>query len=144
MRLENPERYVLDTSALLAYYQDEDGADQVARILEAADCGEATVYLSFLTGFEIAYLGIAAQGFEEAMNLVLQIRAMNLKEVWADEAVLWEAAKIKAGGGVSVADAFIAGLASTLDATLVHRDPEYSRLAGQISQLFVGVSEANL
>jgi len=142
MHADNRERYVLDTSALLVYYQDEDGADRVARILEAADQGEAAVYLSFLTTFEIAYLAIAAQGFDEAINLVLRIRAMNLEEVWPDEAVLWQAASIKAGGGVSVADAFIAGLASTLDATLVHRDPEYSRLAWQIRQLFVGASES--
>ena len=130
-------RYVLDTSALLAYYQDEEGADRVERILDEAARREASVYVSFMTLFELAYLAMAAEGPEEALRLVLRIRELNLEEAWPDENMLWRAAAVKAGGGVSVADAFIAGLAAALEATLVHQDPEFAKLGGEIDQIFL-------
>ena len=135
MGTAEPKKHVLDTSALLAYYQDEEGADQVAQILAEAARGEAIVYLSFMTIFEVAYLTTATEGLDEAIRLVLQIRELNLEEVWPDETVLWHAAALKAREGMSVADAFIAGLAATTAATLVHRDPEFNKLAGEIKQL---------
>lgn len=39
-------RYVLDTSALLAYYQDEPGADIVEQLLNKAQAGKIEIYLS--------------------------------------------------------------------------------------------------
>lgn len=135
MATAEQKKYVLDTSALLAYYQDEEGADQVAQILAEAAQGEAIVYLSFMTIFEVAYLTTATEGLDEAIKLILQIRELNLEEVWPDETVLWHAAALKARGGMSVADAFIAGLAASTAATLVHRDPEFNKLAGEIKQL---------
>lgn len=135
MGTAEPKKYVLDTSALLAYYQDEEGADQVAQVLAEAARGAAIVYLSFMTIFEVAYLATAAEGLDEALKLILQIRELGLEEVWPDETVLWHAAAFKARGGISVADAFIAGLAAATAATLVHRDPEFNKLAGEIRQL---------
>ncbi|MCR4418544.1 MAG: PIN domain-containing protein [Clostridia bacterium] len=132
--------YVLDTSALLAYYQDEEGAEEVGRILAEAARGEAIVYLSFMTIFEIAYLAIATEGAEEAVKLILQIRELDLQEAWPDETLLWQAAALKARGGMSVADAFIAGLAAATGATLVHRDPEFGRLPPEIRQLTLAKS----
>ena len=42
---------------------------------------------------------------------------------------LLAAARIKAGHKLSVADAWIAATAERLDATLVHKDPEFEPLA---------------
>lgn len=85
-------KYVLDTSALLAYYQDEEGAGRVEQILTRAAQKKAEVYLSFMSIFEIAYLTIAEEGPDEAIRLIMQIRELNLKEIWPDEALLWQAA----------------------------------------------------
>lgn len=41
--------------------------------------------------------------------------------------ILDEAARIKAAGGLSVADAWIAATAAVHDAVLVHKDPEMRR-----------------
>lgn len=120
---------------MLAYYQDEEGAGEVEEILARSTQGEADVYLSFMTIFEIAYLAMAADGEEQAVKLALQVRELGLEEVWPDESMLWQAARIKARGGVSVADALVAALAVTTGATLVHRDPEFTRLASEIDQV---------
>ena len=41
--------------------------------------------------------------------------------------ILEEAARLKAGGGLSVADAWIAATALSRAAVLVHKDPEFAR-----------------
>ncbi len=50
-----------------------------------------------------------------------------------EPAILEEAARIKAGGGLSVADAWIAATAAVRDAVLVHKDQEFAR-ARQVRQ----------
>ncbi|SHI38760.1 type II toxin-antitoxin system VapC family toxin [Desulfofundulus thermosubterraneus] len=130
-------KYVLDTSALLTYYQDEAGADLIEEVFVQASSGKAIVYISFMSIFEIAYLAMSRENLDEATKLVLQLRELPLEEVWPDEELLWLAAQIKAKGGLSVADAFIAGLARKKAATLVHRDPEFSRVDLEIDQLML-------
>ncbi|MGI9952153.1 type II toxin-antitoxin system VapC family toxin [Moorellaceae bacterium AZ2] len=128
-------KYVLDTSALLAYYQDEPGADMVEQLLNKAEAGEVEIYLSFMSIFEVAYVATAREGIEEAVKLVIQVRELPLKEVWPDEELMWEAAKIKAMGGLSVADSFITAVASLKKAILVHRDPELDKSELKIERI---------
>lgn len=63
----------------------------------------------------------------------------------SDEALCSEAAKLKAAHKVSFADAFVAATAQRLNATLVHKDPEFDALEGVISlhrlPLKVGTTE---
>ena len=92
------------------------------------DDGRAIIYLSFMSIFEVAYLSFAKKNVEAATTLVLQIRNLGLEEIWPDEDILWKAAEVKAIGGLSLADSFIAALAMTKNAALIHRDPEFNRL----------------
>ena len=121
-------RYILDTSAVLAVLNDETGAQTVLGLLEAASGGEAVVYLPFMTLMELEYLSLRQHGEEETR------RVLNLVEAWPVELEypkrewLHEAARIKAMGVVSVADAWICSLAPLLKAELVHKDPEYDEV----------------
>lgn len=130
-------KYVLDTSALLTYYQDETGAELIEELFAQASSGRAIIYISFMSIFEIAYLVMSKENLDEAIKLVLQVRELPLEEVWPDEELLWLAAQIKAKGGLSVADAFIAGVARSKAATLIHRDPEFNRPDLGIDQLML-------
>lgn len=96
-------------------------------LLNKAQAGEIEIYLSFMSIFEVACVATAREGIEEAIKLIVKVRELPLKEVWPDEEVMWEAAKIKAMGGLSIADSFIAALASLKKAILVHRDPGLDR-----------------
>jgi predicted nucleic acid-binding protein len=58
--------------------------------------------------------------------------------VSCEEAILQHAARIKAGGGLSVADAWIAATAVQRDAVLVHKDPEFSRLRHLVQERLPG------
>ena len=47
------ERYTLDTSAVIAYFANEAGAEKVEAILSLAERRKADVFASFMTYFEV-------------------------------------------------------------------------------------------
>ncbi len=119
--------YLLDTSAVLAFYQGEPGSEVVRRLFESRDRGEATIYVSFMTIFELAYIAKSRAGEAHSLSFIVEVRNLEMDEVWPDEALMWSAADIKARGGLSVADAFVAASAIAEDAVLVHKDHELAR-----------------
>lgn len=126
--MADPRRYVLDTSAVLALRGDEGGADRVEALLHGAGRGRCEVLLSFMTRMELLY-GIGRdEGFAEAASAIRLLDATDARWVSCDDAILAEAARIKAGSGISVADAWIAATAASHGAVLVHKDPEFARL----------------
>jgi predicted nucleic acid-binding protein len=67
---------------------------------------------------------------EEVRSSLATVRGWPGEVVESDESWRREAARIKAGGGLSVADAWMAALAMLSDAELVHKDPEFDKVAG--------------
>jgi predicted nucleic acid-binding protein len=125
--MARPARFVLDTSAVLAMRSDEPGADRVESLVRSARSGRAEILLSFMTRMELLYRICADEGPELAASAIRLIDASGIEWVSCEPEILEEAARIKAAGGLSVADAWIAATASVRDATLVHRDPEFVR-----------------
>ena len=121
--------FVLDTSAILALRSDEAGADRVERILRRARDGSAIVLLSFMTRMELLYRITADEDEESARTAIRLLDSSGIGWVSCDDAILDEAARMKARGGLSVADAWIAATARHGDAVLVHRDPEFERVS---------------
>jgi ribonuclease VapC len=123
-------RLLLDTSAVLAMRGDEAGADRVERLLRSALAGRITVLLSFMTRMELLYRIAADEGQEAAASALRLLDAAGVEWVSCEPAILEEAARLKAGGGLSVADAWIAATAAVRDAVLVHKDREFARASG--------------
>lgn len=121
-------RLVLDTSAVLAMWSDEAGANRVETLLRAARSRRATVLLSFMTRMELLYRIAVDDGQEPAESAVRLLDAAGVEWVSCEAAILKEAARMKAGGGLSVADAWIAATAIVRDAVLVHKDREFARV----------------
>lgn len=127
--------YLLDTSAILAFYQDEPGASTIEDLFEKREKGLLRIYVSFISLFEILYLTISREGSEKAFSLLFQVRNLQMDEVWPDEELLWKAAEIKARGGLSVADALIAASALAKEAILLHKDSEFHSLEPNVRTL---------
>lgn len=62
------------------------------------------------------------------------LRKLPIQWVHSDDALCSAAAKLKAARRISFADAFVAAAAMLLDATLVHKDPEFLPLAPSLKQ----------
>ena len=119
---------LLDTSAWLTWSQDEPGADEVAAYLEAAMDGVATLHSSFVSLTELEYITTQKFGADKARELLESVEDNPVRWHHSDRVLCGEAAKLKAAHKVSFADAFVAATAKRLDATLVHKDPEFDAL----------------
>jgi len=124
------QRYVLDTSALLALQNDEPGGERVEEIFEAAMTGNAVVFGSFMSLMEVFYRVWKDDGEAMGRTAYLQCQALPLTWVHESAPLLEAAAGLKALHPMSLADAWIAATALQCDAILVHKDPEFDSVPG--------------
>jgi len=132
MASEKP--FVLDTSALLALRGEEAGADEVEGLLRAAQSGECTLLASFMTRMELLYLIWREEGEQAARAALRLVDSFRVEWISCEPGILDAAAAIKAGGGLSVADCWIAATALVCGAALVHKDPELKKLQALAQQ----------
>lgn len=134
MNAKTPNKtFVLDTSALLALRGNEAGADRVQVLLEQAKRNQCRIVVSFMTRMEVLYCVRREEGEEAAREALRLIDSFSIEWMSCEPAILDRASEIKSNGRVSVADSWIAATASVLNATLVHKDPEFTPLS-EISQ----------
>ncbi len=129
------ERYVLDTSAIFSFTDQEEGAVEVERILELAGKDRCRVEISSASLMEVYYTTLQETGEDEASQVVALIKSWPVHWVYPDEKTLLLAGRIKAFHRLSFADAQIAATAHRAGATLVHKDPELMALSDEIDLL---------
>jgi predicted nucleic acid-binding protein len=123
---EKPAPFLLDTSALLSFIEDEEGADKVEQALR-----QETTLLPWPVLLEAYYISIQEEGQAEADRRLALIKQLSVKILWdMDESTLLTAAKLKTDFRLSFADSIIAAFAIQCDAVLLHKDPEFEALAG--------------
>jgi len=120
--------YLMDTSALLTLYCDEEGADTVEDILRRAIAGEVRVAICFISLLEIMYRVWRESGRQAALLAREKCLALPLHVIGQTDVILEQASEIKAFNRLSLADALIAAAALSEQAVLVHKDPEYEQL----------------
>ncbi|RRR70700.1 MAG: PIN domain-containing protein [Candidatus Viridilinea halotolerans] len=123
------QRYVLDTSAILTLIEDEPGAARVEHVLRSEQ-----VTIPWISSFEVTYITQQERGVAEAERRYALIKALPVTHLWElDEALLLTAARLKATHRLSLADTMIAACALREQAILLHKDPEYEALAGEVA-----------
>jgi predicted nucleic acid-binding protein len=125
---------VLDSWALLAFFEDEPAADAVEEILHRASLGKDRLYLSVMNWAEVYYSTMREVSQEAAEARAAEIRNLPIDIVGAgdDLRLARLAAQFKASHRLSLADAFAAALAKEKKAELVTGDPEFKALADEI------------
>ena len=121
---------VFDTQALLVFYLGETGSDRVESYLEQISGGEAKGYLNIVNLAEFHYI-LRRVGKTTVEEKERNLRSFGIKIVpVADNSPLWrEAAAIKAGNALSLADAFAASTALLRKGTLLTgSDVEFDRV----------------
>jgi len=127
--------YLLDTSAILALTDNEEGADAVEEFAGKAKRKQLSLHLSAMTAMELYYVSFGERGEKEADRLLLLVRALPVAELPLGDSLILPAAKLKARYRISVADAWIAATAAVHNLILIHKDPEFERLKGEVSLL---------
>jgi ribonuclease VapC len=122
--------YVLDSYAVLAYFQDEEGAAQVEGLLREAAAGKASLILSAVNLGEVAYITQRKAGAGGRRKLLSALDVLPVAIVDADRGLALAAAEIKAKHAVSYADCFALALARRSGGTVVTGDPEFKKAEG--------------
>lgn len=125
-----PSDAVLDTSAIVTVLQGEAGTDKVLDVLGRARRRRLVIYTGFLCVMEVEY-GVLRRGGTSAAERALAV-VLNWPLTIVESNPDWrhQAAVLKARGGLSLADAWIAALALSLGAELFHKDKEFDSVPG--------------
>ena len=123
---------VLDSYALMAFFEDEPGADFVRGLIHKSVESDTTLVMSVVNLGEVWYTIARNNSPELADQYVHEIKGMGIEIVDADWTLTRQAAAFKCSGGISYADCFAAALAKLRKAELVTGDKEFKSLEGEI------------
>jgi ribonuclease VapC len=125
---------VLDSWALIAFFEDEPAAEEVEKILQQAADDKHRLLMSVVNWGEIYYNTMREVSQEAAEQKVRDISALPIEIVGVDQdlALARQAAIFKATHKMSYADCFAAALAKEKKAELVTGDPEFKEVEKEI------------
>ncbi len=128
---------VLDSYALLAFFEDEPGADFVRTLIQEALESDDRLLITVVNLGEIWYAIARTNSPEVADRYVREIESMGIEVVEADWRLTRQAAMFKARGNISYADCFAAALAKLEGAELVTGDEEFKGLEGDVQIVWI-------
>jgi ribonuclease VapC len=120
--------FVLDTFALVAFFRDEKGADEIEKVLIDTLQGKHELYLCSYNAGEIYYALWRKDGKAFADACRKKLIQFQITIIEADLQLTFEAATLKATHKLSYADAHAAALALHLNATILTGDKEFNNL----------------
>jgi predicted nucleic acid-binding protein len=119
-----PGSVVLDSSALLTLWNDEEGADIVADLLNSGK----KIYLSFMTLMECRYRIWKNIDRNESEKFSAYLDLLPVEILWVSEVIFEKTVEIKATHSLSVCDSWIIATAIMTSSLLVHKDPEFEQV----------------
>lgn len=130
-------RYALDTSALIAFFQDEPGAAKVQELLTEARQAEHPLLLSVVNWGELYYVAWQRMGEAAAQQRVQEIARLPIELVDVDRETALLAATLKAQHKLPYTDGFAAALAMQRKAVVVTADRHFARVEKQMGMLWL-------
>ncbi len=129
--------YVLDSHALLAYFERAKGWQKVAEALRLATEEKCRLLLSVINWGEVFYVTLREYDEEHAEHVLAAMRNMPIAIIEANKEMTLTAGRIKAEGGLSYADCFAAGLAKSIEGIVITGDPEFKKVENEVEVLWL-------
>lgn len=126
-------KYVFDSYALLAFLEDEPGAEKVEYALREIVARKARGYLSIINWGEVFCIVMREQGEDVAEDIIKTLERYPFILVDADLNLTKAAARLKGQYRMAYADCFAAALAIRHKATVLTGDPEFKHLENEVS-----------
>lgn len=126
------DRFILDSFAILAYLQGEDGAVAVRSILERAQAGQAEALVTLVNLGEVLYIIERESGLQAAQSALATLDSLPLTQREIKRNLALRAANFKANFRMAYADCFAAALADELGGTVVTGDPEFHSIEHKV------------
>jgi predicted nucleic acid-binding protein len=129
--------YVLDASALMAFFEDRPGADKVEELLAKSAEAKRPLLMSAVNWGEVYYSVWRARGEKAAGDKLREIAQLPIDVVSVDMELAKLAATLKAQHHLPYADCFAGALAQARKAALVTSDRDLDRLEGSLKAFSV-------
>lgn len=123
---------VLDSWAVIAYFEDEPAGRQIADLIASAHEERTPIYMSVVNVGEVWYITAREISKEDADSMVRELRDLRIQFVDADLDLTLETARIKSQHKMSYADCFAAALAKTKGGNLITGDREFKAVEDQV------------
>lgn len=121
-------RSLLDSFAVLAWIQDEKGAQEVEDLLYRAQEGKEQVILNIINLGEIYYRCARAQDLSFGRDIVTKLKLLPIKIYPCPDDLVLEASEIKAEYPIAYADAFVVATALRENARVITGDPDFKKV----------------
>ena len=128
---------VLDSYSVIAFFENEPGADQVSELLKRANEKEKPLFLSVINWGEVYYISFRNGGKSSAEEAMRNIQSLPIEIIPADMELTRIAAEFKAGCRMSYADTFAAALTKQRKGQLVTGDEEFKQIEDRIKILWL-------
>ena len=126
------DKFVLDSFAMLCFLEDEPGAEEVHKLLNAAATGTCQLNMTVVNLAEVIYTVTRHEGQEQASEVLslLESFPINFEEIDKELALI--AADIKSRFSIALGDCFCITSAKNHSATAVTGDPEFKEVTHEI------------
>ena len=124
---------VLDSYALMVFFEDEPGADIVKKLLLDAEKGKVSLLINVVNLGEIWYSIARAKDAKTADRYINEVRGMTIEVLDTNWEITRQAAVFKSRGGLAYADCFAAATAALNNAKLVSGDREFQKIEDEIT-----------
>ena len=128
---------VFDSFALLRFFYQEPGAEQVRELLEEALQNETPRLISAINVGEIIYIVQRRSGEKAKLQMLVKLKSLGFIILPCPNELIFRAAELKARFAMSYADAFVVASAIEHNAALVTGDPEFRQVEHLVKILWV-------
>ena len=122
------ESAVLDSYAILAFLEGAPGWRRFRDILQKAQGGRCTAFMSVVNLGEVLYITERERGLERTQETLARLDELPIELVDVNREQALIASHLKARWPIAYADCFCAALAILRDATIVTGDPGFKSL----------------
>ncbi|MDR1319051.1 MAG: PIN domain-containing protein [Treponema sp.] len=130
--------FILDACALIAFLNDEEGAAIVENLLDRSVSGEGTIFMSIVNLLEAYYGELRDKDIETARIVLDMIQNYSIRIIdTITHGVFHEAARLKSGYKLSLADAIGVATAKDLSGHFVTSDHSELEIIEQQESLSV-------
>ncbi|VAX34993.1 hypothetical protein MNBD_UNCLBAC01-260 [hydrothermal vent metagenome] len=130
-------KVVLDSFAVISYFQQEAGSDKVVRLLTRAEKNKCTLLLNLVNWGEIYYSITRTKGEKVAQEILLIIEQLPIILADIDRDLVFLASRFKSRYAVSYADCFAAALAQREQCAVITGDKEFKLLEKDIDVIWM-------
>ncbi len=129
--------YVLDSSALMTFFEDCAGAEKVEELLAKAAEAKRPLLMSAVNWGEVYYSVWRARGEKAASAMLREIAQLPIEVVDVDIDLAKVAATLKAEHNLPYVDCFAGALAQVRKATLVTCDKDFECVGTTLKMVWV-------